>query len=213
MNSNLPQSIKNEIFNIIFESILDFINQINISHEEFYYEYIQTIIKHPFIEYNDKIIFDLLKSNIIRNKNKATSFLFYVIYETFVNKKIEVFNTIIYNNENKNEYTLNEWMRIVECLLFLKNTQDNIVYELISNIIISLIKERKDRMNLEDEEDKKTSEIILNIINFLFNKNKDLSEKIINLSKQENLLSNIFITMYSIKQNNFINIIKRRIFI
>ena len=199
MNSNLPQSIKNEIFNIIFESILDFINQINISHEEFYYEYIQTIIKHPFIEYNDKIIFDLLKSNIIRNKNKATSFLFYVIYETFVNKKIEVFNTIIYNNQNKNEYTLNEWMRIVECFLFLKNTQDNIVYELISNIIISLIKERKDRMNLEDEEDKKTSEIILNIINFLFNKNKDLSEKIINLSKQENLLSNIFITMYSIK--------------
>ena len=55
-------------------------------------------------------------------------------------------------------------------------------------------------MNLEEEENEnKTAEIILNIITFLFNKNKELSEKIINLAKQENLLSNIFITMYSIK--------------
>ena len=53
-------------------------------------------------------------------------------------------------------------------------------------------------MNIEDEENK-TSEIILNIITILFNKNKDLSSKIIQLSKKENLLSNIFITMYSIK--------------
>ena len=33
----------------------------------------------------------------------------------------------------------------------------------------------------------------------MFNKNKDLSEKIINLAKQENLLSELFINMYSIK--------------
>ena len=200
MNSNLPQAIKTEIFNIIFESILEFINQINIPNEEFYYEYIQTIVKHPFIEYNDRIILDLLKSNLIKNKNKSTSFLFYAIYETFIDKKIEVFNTIIFNKGNKNEYSLLEWMRIVENLIVLKNTQENTVYELISNIIISLIKERKDKMNLEeDDENEKTSEIILNIITYLFNKNKDLSEKMINLSKQENLLSNIFITMYSIK--------------
>ena len=68
MNSRLSQSIKNEIFNIIFESILEYINQINIINEEFYFEYIQTIIKHPFIEYNDKIILDLLNSNIIKKK-------------------------------------------------------------------------------------------------------------------------------------------------
>ena len=200
MNSKLSQVIKNEIFNIIFESILEFINLINIKNEEFYYEYIQIIIKHPFIELNDRIISSLLNSKIIKNKNKATSFLFYAIYETFINKKIEVFNNIIYNKENKDEYTLYEWMKIVECLLLLKNTQENIVYELISNILISLIKEKKDKMNIEkEEEDNKTAEIMLNIINFLFNKNKDLSEKMINLAKQENLLSNIFITMYSIK--------------
>ena len=34
--------------------------------EAFYYEYIQTIIKHPFIEYNDRIILELLKSKIIK---------------------------------------------------------------------------------------------------------------------------------------------------
>ena len=200
MNSKLSKVIKNEIFNIIFESILEFINLINIKNEEFYYEYIQIIIKHPFIELNDRIISSLLNSKIIKNKNKATSFLFYAIYETFINKKIEVFNNIIYNKENKDEYTLYEWMKIIECVLLLKNTQENIVYELISNILISLIKEKKDKMNIEKEdEDNKTAEIMLNIINFLFNKNKDLSEKIINLAKQENLLSNIFITMYSIK--------------
>ena len=201
IKSNLPQTIQNEIFNIIFECIIDFINEINIINEEFYYEYIQTIIKHPFMEYNNKIILDLLKTKIIKNKNKANAFLFYVLYETFLNKKIEVFNEIIYNKENKDGYTLYEWMKIMECILLLKNTQDNIVYELISNIIISLIKDKKDKMNLEEEIDNenKTSEIILNIITFLFNKNKDLTEKIINLAKQENLLSNIFITMYSIK--------------
>ena len=200
MNSRLSQSIKNEIFNIIFESILEYINQINIINEEFYFEYIQTIIKHPFNEYNDKIILDLLNSNIIKNKNKATAFLFYAEYETFNNKKHEVFNEIIYSKENKINYTLYDWMKITECLLTLKNTQENTVYELISNIIISLIKDKKDKMNLEEEENEnKTAEIILNIITFLFNKNKELSEKIINLAKQENLLSNIFITMYSIK--------------
>ena len=201
IKSNLPQTIQNEIFNIIFECIIDFINEINIINEEFYYEYIQTIIKHPFMEYNNKIILDLLKTKIIKNKNKANAFLFYVLYETFLNKKIEVFNEIIYNKDNKDGYSLYEWMKIMECILLLKNTQDNIVYELISNIIISLIKDKKDKMNLEDEIDNenKTSEIILNIITFLFNKNKDLTEKIINLAKQENLLSNIFITMYSIK--------------
>ena len=105
MNSRLSQSIKNEIFNIIFESILEYINQINIINEEFYFEYIQTIIKHPFNEYNDKIILDLLNSNIIKNKNKATAFLFYAEYETFNNKKHEVFNEIIYSKENKINYT------------------------------------------------------------------------------------------------------------
>ena len=201
IKSNLPQTIQNEIFNIIFECIIDFINEINIINEEFYYEYIQTIIKHPFMEYNNKIILDLLKTKIIKNKNKANAFLFYVLYETFLNKKIEVFNEIIYNKENKDGNTLYEWMKIMECILLLKNTQDNIVYELISNITISLIKDKKDKMNLEEEIDNesKTSEIILNIITFLFNKNKDLTEKIINLAKQENLLSNIFITMYLIK--------------
>ena len=201
LNSNLSQSIKNEIFNIIFESILEFINEIKITNEEFYYEYIQTIIKHPLIEYNNKIILDLLKANIIKNKNKATAFLYYAEYETFSNKKHEVFNEIIYNKESKNNYSLYNWMKIVECLLMLKNTQENTVYELISNIIISLIKDKNNKMNLEEEENEenKTAEIILNIITYLFNKNKELSEKIINLAKQENLLSNIFITMYSIK--------------
>ena len=51
----------------------------------------------------------------------------------------------------------------------------------------------------ENDEDKKTSEIMLNIITFLFNKNKELSEKIINLAKQDNLLSDLFTNMYSIK--------------
>ena len=200
MNSNLSQVIKNEIFNIIFESVLDFINQINIANEEFYYEYIQIILKHPFYEYNDRIILDLLKSNIIKNKNKSASFFFYIEYETFLSKKNDVFTEIIYSKENQIDYSLYEWMRIIECLLLLKNTKENIVYELISNIIISLIKDTKNKMNLEEaDEDNKTSEIILNIINYLFNKNKDLSEKIINLAKQKNLLSNIFITMYSIK--------------
>ena len=200
MNANLSQVIKNEIFNIIFESVLDYINQINIVNEEFYFEYIQIIIKHPFYEYNDKIILDLLKSNIIKNKNKSTSFFFYSEFETFINKKNEVFNQIIFSKENQNEYTLYEWMKIIEYLLLLKNTKENIVYELISNILISLIKDTKNKMDLEETvEDNTTSEIILNIINYLFNKNKDLSEKIINLAKQQNLLSNIFITMYSIK--------------
>ena len=191
--------MKDEIFNIIFESILEFINEINIKNEEFYYEYIQTIIKHPFIDYNDKIIFDLLNTNVIKNKDKATSFLFYASYETFTNKKNEVFNEIIYNKEHITEYNLYEWMKIVENLLILKNTQDNLVYELISNIIISLLKENREEMNIEDEE-KKTSETILNIITNIFNKNKDLSEKIIRLAKKENLLSSLFITMYSIKR-------------
>ena len=71
LNSNLSQSIKNEIFNIIFESILEFINEIKITNEEFYYEYIQTIIKHPLIEYNNKIILDLLKANIINKKTRS----------------------------------------------------------------------------------------------------------------------------------------------
>ena len=200
MKSNLSQVIKNEIFNIIFESILEFINQINMKDEAFYYEYIQTIIKHPFIEYNDRIILELLKSKIIKYRNKSTSFIFYAIYETFINKKFEVFNEIIYNQENKDEFTLYDWMKIIENLLLLNNTQENIVYELISNIIISLIKDKNNKMNLEQEDgDNKISEVILNIITFLFNKNKDLSDKVINLAKQENLLSNIFVTMYSTK--------------
>ena len=198
MNSNLSLSIKNEIFNIIFESILEYINQININNEEFYYEYIQTIIKHPFIEYNDKIIINLLNTKIIKNKDKAASFLFYAEYETFINKKNEVFNEIIYSKENITEYNLYEWMKNVENLLLLKNTQDNLVYELISNIIISLLKENRDEMDIENE-DKNSSETILNIITILFNKNKNLSENIIRLAKKENLLSNLFITMYSIK--------------
>ena len=200
MNSKLSQIIKDEIFNIIFECMLEYINEINIKNEEFYYEYIQTIIKHPFIEYNSKIILDLQKAKIIKNKDKALSFFFYVCYETFVDKKNEVFNEIIYTNNNFNEYSLYDWMKIIELFLLFKNTQDNIVYELISNIISSLLKEKNNNlsMNIEDEENK-TSEIILNIITILFNKNKDLSSKIIQLSKKENLLSNIFITMYSIK--------------
>ena len=199
MNSNLSQIIKDEIFNIIFECILEYINQININDEEFYYEYIQTIIKHPFIKYNDKIIIDLQKSKIMQNKDKALSFLFYVCYETFIDNKNEVFNDIIYNN-NFNDYALYDWMKIIEFLIILKNTQEKTVYELISNILISLIKENKNNkgMNIEDEENK-TSEIILNIITLLFNKNKDLSNKVIQLSKKENLLTNIFITMYAIK--------------
>ena len=200
MNSKLSQIIKDEIFNIIFECMLEYINEINIKNEEFYYEYIQTIIKHPFIEYNSKIILDLQKAKIIKNKDKALSFFFYVCYETFADKKNEVFNEIIYTNNNFNEYSLYDWMKIIELFLLFKNTQDNIVYELISNIISSLLKEKNNNlsMNIEDEENK-TSEIILNIITILFNKNKDLSSKIIQLSKKENLLSNIFITMYSIK--------------
>ena len=200
MNSNLSQVIKDEIFNIIFECVLEYINQINISNEEFYYEYIQTIVKHPFIEYNSKIIIDLQKVNIMQNKEKALSFLFYVCYETFTDKKNEVFNEIIYNNDNFNNFSLFNWMKIVEYLLLLKNTQKKIVYELISNIIISLIKEKKNNKNMEiEDEENKTAEVILNVITLLFNKNKELSGKIIQLSKKENLLSNIFITMYTIK--------------
>ena len=200
MNSKLSQVIKDEIFNIIFQCILEYINEINIKKEEFYYEYIQTIVKHPFIDYNSKIIIDLQKAKIIKNKEKALSFFFYVCYETFVYKKNEVYNEIIYNNNNFNDFSLYDWMKIIELCLILKNTQENIVYELISNIISSLIKENSNNksMNIEDEENK-TSEIILNIITILFIKNKDLSSKIIQLSKKENLLSNIFITMYSIK--------------
>ena len=200
MNSNLSQVIKNEIFNIIFECILEFINQIEVINEEFFYEYIQTIIKHPLILYNDKIIIDLQKSKIIKNKEKASSFLFYICYETFVEKKNEVFNEIIFNNDNYNDYSLFDWMKIIELLLLLKNTQEKIVYELISNIFITLLKENKNNksMNIEENENK-TSEIILNIITILFNKNKEISNKIIQLCKKENLLSNIFISMYSIK--------------
>ena len=200
MKSNLSQIIKDEIFNIIFECILDFINNIQIKNEEFYYEYIQTIVKHPFLEYNSKIILDLQKSKIILNKEKALSFFFYICYETFSDKKNEVFNEIIFNNNNFNDYSLYDWMKIIEFLLILKNTQENIVYELISNIIISLLKENKSNksMNIEENESK-TCEIILNIITILFNKNKELSSKIIQLSKKEKLLSNIFVTMYSIK--------------
>ena len=69
-------------------------------------------------------------------------------------------------------------MKNVENLLLLKNTQDNLVYELISNIIISLLKENRDEMDIENE-DKNSSETILNIITILFNKNKNLSENII----------------------------------
>ena len=175
MNSNLSQVIKDEIFNIIFECVLEYINQINIPNEEFYYEYIQTIVKHPFIEYKSKIIIDLQKVNIMQNKEKALSFLFYVCYETFTDKKNEVFNEIIYNNDNFNNFTLFDWMKIVEYLLLLKNTQEKIDYELISNIIISLIKEKKNNKNMEiEDEENKTAEVILNAITLLFNKNKEL---------------------------------------
>ena len=91
-------------------------------------------------------------------------------------------------------------MKIVEYLLLLKNTQEKIVYELISNIVISLIKEKKNNKNMEiEDEENKTAEVLLNVITLLFNKNKELSGKVIQLSKKENLLSNIFITMYAIK--------------
>ena len=200
INSNLSQIIKDEIFNILFECILEFIEQINIENEEFYYEYIQTIIKHPYIEYDNKIIIDLQKTKIIQKRDKALSFLFYICYETFTNKKNEVFNDIIYNNNNFNDFSLYDWMKIIEYILLLKNTQEKIVYELISNIVISLLKENKNnkKMDVEDEENK-TAEIILNIITLLFNKNKDLSNKVVQLSKKENLLSNLFITMYTVK--------------
>ena len=200
INSTLSQVIKDEIFNIIFQCIIEFIEQIKIEKEEFYYEYIQTIIKHPNIEYNNKIISDLEKTKIIQKRGKALSFLFYICYETYINNKNEVFNEIIYNNSNFNDFSLYDWMKIIEYLLLLKNTQEKILYELISNIIISLLKENKNNKNMDiDDEDNKTSEIILNIITLLFNKNKDLSNKFIQLSKKENLLSNLFITMYTIK--------------
>ena len=200
INSSLSQVIKDEIFNILFQCIIEFIEQIKIDKEEFYYEYIQTIIKHPYIEYNSKIISDLLKTKLIRNRDKALSFLFYICYETFVNNKNEVFNEIIYNNSNFNDFSLYDWMKIIEYLLLLKNTQEKILYELISNIIISLLKENNNTKNMDiEDEDNKTAEIILNIITLLFNKNKDLSNKFIQLSQKENLLSNLFITMYTIK--------------
>ena len=200
MKSNLSKIIKDEVFNIIFECILEFINKINVKNEEFYYEYIQTIIKHPYIEYNNKTIMDLQKSNIILNKEKALSFFFYVSYETFYDKKNEVFNEIIFNNSKFNDYSLYDWIKIIEFLLLLKNTQEKTVYELISNIIISLLKENKNNKSMKIEENEnKTYEIILNVITLLFNKNKELCNKIIQLCKKENSLSNIFITMYSIK--------------
>ena len=200
MKSNLSKIIKDEVFNIIFECILEFINKINVKNEEFYYEYIQTIIKHPYIEYNNKTIMDLQKSNIILNKEKALSFFFYICYETFSDKKNEVFNEIIFNNSNFNDYSLYDWIKIIEFLLLLKNTQEKTVYELISNIIISLLKENKNNKSMKIEENEnKTYEIILNVITLLFNKNKELCNKIIQLCKKENSLSNIFITMYSIK--------------
>ena len=65
MNCNLSQIIKNEIFNIIFECILDYINQINIKDEEFYYEYIQTFE----LELNNLLLFFILLFDFCKYKS------------------------------------------------------------------------------------------------------------------------------------------------
>ena len=148
--------------------------------------------------HNDNIIVQIQNSSLIKDKNKTLAFFYYLCYETFKENKNEVFNNIIYNNENFNEFSLLDWMNILNNLLKLKNTNEKVVFELINNLLISLLKDCDKKMEIEEQKSE-ISEVIINIITKIFKKNIEISKRMIELSKKNNLLKEILICLYSSK--------------
>ena len=200
-NNQLAIMIKSEIINIIFTLLIEFIENVKFDEKNIimYYKYIDLIVKHSEIDINSNILLKLSKTSIM--KGICLAFFYYKIYEKFQYEKNEVLNKFILNENNSFYNNLYEWTKLMENLLILKDTKDKIVLDLEDNIISNLLKLKNHFFedSMSDNSIEEISEIILNIITNIFNKNKEITEKIIQFSKKQNLFSYLFQTLYNIK--------------
>ena len=200
-NSNLAIMIKTEIFNIIFNLLIEFIENITIveKNDSLYYKYIELIIKHPETQINSEILIKLFKTKIM--KGLCLSFFYYKLYEKFQNEKSEVLKKFILNEKNNYYNNLYEWVKLMENILKLKDTKEILILDLEGNIISHLLKMKNDffENSMNDNSNDEISEIILNIVTNIFNKEKEVTNKIFQFSKKQNLLPYLFQTLYNIK--------------
>lgn len=200
-NKTLGEFIKKEIINIIFNSILSFIEETNIDlvNEEFYYKYFDVILKHKALGHNDLILYKLNMCKVIKlQKMKVNAYFYNKLYYVFTHNRSEVLNKYIFDNFNKK--TIHYWMVLFEQLLSLNNNNKHITitYDLISNVIAFLHKQQM-QIEIKDE----TAIAMLNVVNLIYTNNscsntdnKDLIDKVITYIKSINYLSQGFMCLY-----------------
>lgn len=191
---HLSKILKREIYNIIFSTVIEYIDehyhQSKDINEEFYYKYIDIIVKHKEIEYKDESIVKLSKLEMLNEKSKLIAFFYYEMYSTFKENKNEIISSFIIS---KSKSKL-QWMNIIQDIIELKK-KEKVSFDLINNVLSYLLKQN---IYTDDKEtNMSTSEKILNIITLIYLTQKDITDKLIQFSKKQNLLSNIFIVLYS----------------
>lgn len=203
-SSSLGRTLKQEIGSIIHEAIIDFIPLIKNQPAEFYFKYIKCIIQYS--EIGSSFLKQLSHNDIIMSFHQCEAYVAYHLYSKYSNmERNEILTGFILSEKTEKTRPMFEWMKLIEEVVQLKETNGKTVKDLIGYIIAFILKINNWNNDDSIEKDKDTCTVILNISSLFYPNSSDLIEKLLQFTKKNKLLPSLLIALYSPNESLAIN--------